>query len=175
MSRILDRIVPPGLGRPFRWLLASSWISSLGDGFSLAAGPLLVASYSRNPLLVSLGALSQWLPGFAVGLYAGALSDRVDRRALALRMNLFPLRCEPGVDRLLGRLPPHRRVPVFERSSLGNEATVQEVLNGVQSVRYVPLQLLKSVEVFRTLTSRALSPALPESDLSVSLGRSLKG
>lgn len=86
---ILDAIAPRRLGPGFRWLLASSWASSLGDGFSLAAGPLLVASLSRSPVLVSLGALAQWVPGFAFGLYAGAVADRVDRRALILRMNLL--------------------------------------------------------------------------------------
>lgn len=82
-------IAPPRLGSTFRWLLASSWVSNLGDGFSLAAGPLLVASQSHSPVLVSLGALMQWLPGFVLGLYAGAVADRVDRRVLILRMNLL--------------------------------------------------------------------------------------
>jgi len=72
----------------FRWLLASSWVSNLGDGFSLAAGPLLIASRSHSPILVSLGAFMQWVPVFAFGLYAGALADRVDRRALVLWMNV---------------------------------------------------------------------------------------
>ena len=82
-------IAPPRLGSTFRWLLASSWISNLGDGFSLAAGPLLVASQSHNPVLVSLGAVMQWVPGLVLGLYAGAVVDRVDRRALMLWMNLL--------------------------------------------------------------------------------------
>jgi MFS family permease len=76
------------LGSTFRWLLASAWVSSLGDGFSLAAGPLLIASRTHNPILVSLGAFMQWVPGFALGLYAGAVADRVDRRALVLWMSL---------------------------------------------------------------------------------------
>ena len=32
------------MGRPFRWLVGSSWIGNLGDGIGLAAGPLIVAS-----------------------------------------------------------------------------------------------------------------------------------
>ena len=89
MRSLPDLIAPARLGRTFRWLLASSWVSSVGDGFSLAAGPLLIASRTHNPILVSLAAFAQWVPGFALGLYAGALADRVDRRVLAMRMNLL--------------------------------------------------------------------------------------
>ena len=32
------------LGRSFRWLMASSWVTNTSDGIALAAGPLLVAS-----------------------------------------------------------------------------------------------------------------------------------
>ena len=41
MSRLVETVVPKRLGRPFRWLLASSWVTNLGDGIALAAGPLL--------------------------------------------------------------------------------------------------------------------------------------
>jgi MFS family permease len=81
-------IAPARLGPTFRWLLASSWVSNIGDGFSLAAGPLLIASRTHNPILVASAAFMQWVPGFALGLYAGALADRVDRRALVVCMNL---------------------------------------------------------------------------------------
>ena len=88
MTGLREIIAPARLGSTFRWLLASSWVSNLGDGFSLAAGPLLVASRTHSPILVSFGALMQWLPGLVLGLYAGALADRVDRRSLALWMNV---------------------------------------------------------------------------------------
>lgn len=83
-----ERIAPARLGRSFRWLLASSWVSDLGDGFSVAAGPLLVVSQSHNPVLVSLAALAQWAPGLVLGLPAGAVADRVDRRVLILQTNV---------------------------------------------------------------------------------------
>jgi hypothetical protein len=35
-------------GTSFRWLLASSILTNIGDGIALAAGPLLVASQSRD-------------------------------------------------------------------------------------------------------------------------------
>jgi MFS family permease len=72
------------MGRSFRWLFASSWASNLGDGIVLAAGPLLVASLTRNPMLVALTAIAQRLPWLLLGLYAGAVADRVDRRRLVI-------------------------------------------------------------------------------------------
>jgi MFS family permease len=88
VAGVVDRIVPPRLGRDFRLLLASSWVSNIGDGIALAAGPLLVASVTRDPLLVSLAALLQRLPWVVVGLYAGVLADRLDRRALTVVVEL---------------------------------------------------------------------------------------
>jgi MFS family permease len=82
--RALDVLAPPRLGRGFRWLLASSWISNAGDGLALAAGPLLVASESHDAVLVALAALLQRLPWLVFGLYAGAIADRLDRRLLVV-------------------------------------------------------------------------------------------
>ncbi len=85
MARTLgDRLAPPRLGTGFRWLMASSWTSNLGDGLALAAGPLLVASQTHQPFLVALAAVLQRLPWLLFGLYAGALADRVDRRRMVM-------------------------------------------------------------------------------------------
>ncbi len=84
MSRFSETVVPSRLGNPFRWLLASSWTTNLGDGVALAAGPLLVASLTDDAFLVSMAALLGWAPALVFGLYAGALSDRLDRRRLVI-------------------------------------------------------------------------------------------
>jgi MFS family permease len=89
VGRLLDVVAPPRLGRGFRWLLASSWVSNLGDGIALAAGPLLVASQTRDPVLVALAALLQRLPWLLFGLWAGAIADRVDRRLLVVAADLL--------------------------------------------------------------------------------------
>jgi len=81
---VLDRIAPPRMGRSFRWLLSATWVSNVGDGIALAAGPLLVASQTSNAMLVALAALLQRLPWLLLGLYAGALADRVDRRRMVM-------------------------------------------------------------------------------------------
>ncbi|MCO7222222.1 MFS transporter [Klenkia sp. PcliD-1-E] len=89
MGRIVETVVPARLGTGFRWLLASSWTSNLGDGIALAAGPLLVASLTGDPFLVSLAAGVQWLPPLLFGLVAGAVTDRVDRRLLVVVVDLL--------------------------------------------------------------------------------------
>jgi MFS family permease len=76
------------MGRGFRWLLGSSWVSNVGDGVGLAAGPLLVASQTSSPVLVAAAGLVQRLPWLLLGLYAGAIADRVDRRRLVMAADL---------------------------------------------------------------------------------------
>jgi MFS family permease len=86
---LVDTIAPPRLGRSFRWLLASSLISNTGDGIALAAGPLLVASLTRDPLLVSLALVAQQVPNLLFGLVAGGVADRFDRRRIVVAVNLL--------------------------------------------------------------------------------------
>jgi len=74
LSRLGDLVAPSRLDRSFRWLLASSWVTNLGDGITLAAGPLLVASRTHNPLAVAMATLLQRLPWLMFGLHlSGAL------------------------------------------------------------------------------------------------------
>ncbi len=87
MSRLVEAVLPSRMGTPFRWLIGSTWATNLGDGIALAAGPLLIASQTQDPLLVALGGLLQRLPWLLFGLYAGALADRVDRRRLVIAVN----------------------------------------------------------------------------------------
>lgn len=76
------------MGSSFRWLLGSTWISNIGDGIALAAGPLLVASLTSSPVLVAMAGLLQRLPWLVLGLYAGAIADRVDRKRLVIAADL---------------------------------------------------------------------------------------
>lgn len=88
MRRLVDVVAPPRMGSSFRWNLASSWMGQVGDGIALAAGPLLVATQTRSPVLIAAAAVVQRLPGLAIGLYAGAVADRVDRRRVVIVANL---------------------------------------------------------------------------------------
>ncbi len=84
MHWLAERIAPSRLGRSFRWLLASSWVTNLGEGITLAAGPLLVASETHSPLAVAMAALLQRLPWLLFGLYAGVAADRLNRRTIMI-------------------------------------------------------------------------------------------
>ncbi|HET7702578.1 MAG TPA: MFS transporter [Candidatus Limnocylindrales bacterium] len=88
VARIVEVVVPARLGRGFRWLYAASIATNIGDGIVLSAGPLLVAAQTRDPLLVSLAVLSQYLPHLLFGLLAGVVADRHDRRRIVTAVNL---------------------------------------------------------------------------------------
>lgn len=87
LRRALEAVLPARLGAPFRWLVASSWTSNLGDGLVLAAGPLLVATRTQDPFVVALAATAAWLPRLLLALWAGVVTDRVDRRRLVMACN----------------------------------------------------------------------------------------
>src|SRR3954451_1296280 len=87
--RLLDVAVPPRLGRSFRWLLSATLVNNAGDGVVVAAGPLLVASQTRDPFLVSLALFFDYLPGLLFGIIAGGYADRVERRRLVVVANIL--------------------------------------------------------------------------------------
>jgi len=88
VGRLAELIAPSRLGAGFRWLLPSSWLTNLGDGFALAAGPLLVASLTDDAFLVALAATFQWLPPLLFAPIAGALTDRHNRLRIIQLVNL---------------------------------------------------------------------------------------
>ena len=81
---MLRRVLPRELGMPFRWLFGSMTVTNLGDGLLLAAGPLLVAGLTRDPLAVSFAIFAQRLPWLLFGILAGAVVDRVNRLRLVM-------------------------------------------------------------------------------------------
>ena len=88
IPRIVETVVPARLGTNFRWLLGATLINNVGDGVALAAGPLLVASLTRDPFLVSMAVLSHWLPVLLFGIFGGVAADRFDRRRMVIVVNL---------------------------------------------------------------------------------------
>jgi MFS family permease len=75
------------LGAEFGKLWAAVAVSNLGDGVYVTALPLLAASLTRDPLLVSLVTFAEWLPWLLFGLVSGALLDRWDRRRVIWRVD----------------------------------------------------------------------------------------
>src|SRR5215207_1196773 len=67
-------------GSGFAKLWGATAVSNVGDGVYATALPLLAASLTRDPLLVSLVRFAEWLPWLLFGLLSGALLDRWDRR-----------------------------------------------------------------------------------------------
>lgn len=88
MGRLVEAAAPARMGPSFRWLLGATWTANLGDGIALAAGPLLVARLAGSPFLVALAATLQWLPPLVLGLVAGVVTDRFDRRRVVVLAGL---------------------------------------------------------------------------------------
>ncbi|MBA2719312.1 MAG: MFS transporter [Chloroflexi bacterium] len=81
--------MPARLGGSFRWLFGAYIVTNIGDGIVLAAGPLLVASQTQDPFLVSLAVVAGYAPHLVFGLIAGVVADRQDRRRIVVGVNLF--------------------------------------------------------------------------------------
>ena len=87
-DRIVETLAPARLGRSFRWLLSATLVNNIGDGVAISAGPLLVASQTHDPLLVSMALLSEYLPVLLFGVLGGAAADRFNRRRMVVIVNL---------------------------------------------------------------------------------------
>jgi len=72
------------LGPGFRALYAGALVSNTGDGIRLAALPLLAATLTTSPLLISTVTAAQYLPWLTFGPFGGALVDRWERRRTIL-------------------------------------------------------------------------------------------
>ncbi|HEY3260364.1 MAG TPA: MFS transporter [Pseudonocardiaceae bacterium] len=140
VRRLVETLIPARLGSGYRWLLASSWVSNLGDGVAIAAGPLLVASLTDDAFLISLAALLRWAPPLMFGLYAGVLSDRLDRR-------LVVMAADGARAIVLGVL-------------------VATMVTGTVSVTValVALGLIAIAEVFADITTMTLTPMMVDRD-----------
>lgn len=140
------------MGSGYRRLLGSTWLSNLGDGMALAAGPLLLAELTRDPVLIAAAVLLQRLPWILFGLTAGALADRLDRRRVVATGNRL-------------------RAVVIGALALAIGADVISVW-----IALVALFLLGTVETFVDLTAGTLLPmAVEPDDLGVANARLMFG
>jgi len=80
--------VPLAQNRDFRVLLTSQGISSLGDGVSFAALPLLVLALTGSGFAMGVVGALQTLPDLFLGMVAGAIADRSDRKRMMLLADL---------------------------------------------------------------------------------------
>ncbi len=77
------------LGPSFDKLSIAAGVSNIGDGVAGAAFPLLVASLTRDPLLVAGATLASRLPWLLFALISGALVDRMDRKRVMVTTNIL--------------------------------------------------------------------------------------
>ncbi|BAL90555.1 putative MFS transporter [Actinoplanes missouriensis 431] len=82
------RTLLPRLGAGFNRLWAAAAVSNTGDGITMVAGPLLLASITANPALIAGGVFAQQLPWLLFSLVSGVFADRLDRRRLIVVSNL---------------------------------------------------------------------------------------
>lgn len=68
------------LGPRFAAHLTSTGLANLGDGVFQTGAPLVALTLTRSPAQIALLAAAVWLPWLVVGLAAGVLVDRHDRR-----------------------------------------------------------------------------------------------
>ena len=93
-----DRTARNSLGARFTALLTTTGLANLGDGIVSLGAPLIALTLTRSPVQISLLAAATWLPWLLLGLLAGAVVDRRDRRAvqvlaLAARAGLLAVGC----------------------------------------------------------------------------------
>jgi MFS family permease len=136
IEAVVGAVMPARLGTSFRWLWSASMLTNIGDGIALAAGPLLVASQTRDPFLVSLAFFCEFLPSLLLGTFAGVVVDRVDRRRIVVLVNL----ARAGVLAVLA-------------------ATIATGSVGIAAV-LLALLLLGTAETFADLASTSLLPRL---------------
>ncbi|WP_327707552.1 hypothetical protein OG912_00005 [Streptomyces sp. NBC_00464] len=84
MGSFVEGLVPARLGTGFRCCWRRRGRATSATGSRSPPGPLLVASLTGNAFLVSPAALLRWAPPLVFGLYAGVLSDRLDRRRIVM-------------------------------------------------------------------------------------------
>lgn len=82
------KAVPASQRVALRRLVAAEAVSSIGDGLVVVAFPLLALTLTTNAVLIAGVAVAARLPWLLLSLPAGALVDRVDRRRLAVNVEV---------------------------------------------------------------------------------------
>jgi len=174
-AHLADAVAPARLGSSFRWLLSASVITNIGDGIAIAAGPLLVASQTRDPLLVSFALLSQYLPHLLFGILAGAVADRVDRRKIVAGVNLGRAVVLAALAATVATGTVSIAIVLFALFVLGSAETFADVSSSSLLPRVVPRQDLglanARIQGAFLLSNQLLGP--PIGALLFSLGMAL--
>ena len=99
--------LPLSRNRDFKIVIAGQSVSAFGDAVTFTALPLLVLAMTGSGVAMGLVGALQTIPDLIIGLPAGAIADRWDRRKLmlwsdagrALLTALIPIAALAGWDR----------------------------------------------------------------------------
>jgi MFS family permease len=129
-----------GLGPNYTRLWASSAASNLADGIFFIALPLLAVRLTDSPVLVAGIGIAGRLPWLVFVLVAGALADRLDRRATM------------------------RNVQVFRAGAVGAMAVMAVTGTLTLPVLYVAAFVLGVVETLFDTAAQSILPSLVDRD-----------
>lgn len=88
-ARSALRVAGAGLPANFWRLWTSTALANLADGIVLVAVPLIAVRLTDSPAEVAGVTVAAGIPSFAVGLIAGGLADRLDRRWTMLAVQVL--------------------------------------------------------------------------------------
>jgi MFS family permease len=147
----------------FRALWSASLVSNLGTWMQTVAGAWLMTTLTLESLPVALMQTAATLPSFLVGIPAGSLADRVDRRRLLLLTQTWMLFCVSllAVLTATGRVTPWVLLGLTFALGLGsavNAPTWSTLLTDVVSRAQVPTAI--STNGMGYNVSRTIGPAL---------------
>src|SRR5437868_3270885 len=84
--------------RTFRELWTANLVSNIGTWMQTVGGVWLMTTLTTDALPVALMQTATTLPALILGLPAGSLADRVDRRSLLLACQMWMLLCAPALS-----------------------------------------------------------------------------
>ena len=124
--------------KPYQRVVAATGLSNLADGVRFVALPLLALDVTSSPFFLTAVVAASMAPWLVFGLWAGSLTDRLDRRALAQRTALLRV----GLLSLLGVLVLLSAVPAVlllgAAFVLGMSEVLADNVNGALIPSLVP-------------------------------------
>lgn len=145
------------MGANYWKLWLASVVSNLGDGVSAVAYPWLASALTRNPIHIAAVAFVTRLPWLLFALPAGVVTDRVDRRRLAVWMDVFRFAASLGIAVAVLVFQPQLGDP---KSVAAGSVDVPESAGLLLTMVYGAALLLGTAEVFRDNSAQTLMPSI---------------
>jgi MFS family permease len=162
--RVIPEHVHHALAEPvFRELWSANVISNIGTWMQTVGGTWLMTTLTADALPVALMQTATTLPALLVGLPAGSLADRVDRRRLLLATQAWMLLCATllAVLTVAGVVTPWLLLGLTFALGMGavvNGPTWSAILPDVVSRPQVPTAIIMNSAGYNI--ARALGPAI---------------